>query len=111
MEELVTTSNITFTLGILGILFAVYHYFRNPQIKSDKKDALMSQEAQWAKELNESRFKTMQESIAAGYTLAQNHIHTVQEHVEILTNRVNEMNVTIAKLTTVIEERLPNKKI
>ena len=60
MDSLITPQNITFTLGILGILFGVYNYFRNPQIDGDKKDALLAQQVQWQIETNERRFTEIQ---------------------------------------------------
>ena len=40
MDDILTTSNITFVLGLLGIVFSVYHFFKNPQIDIEKKQAL-----------------------------------------------------------------------
>ena len=38
--ESITLSNITFYLGIISIIFSVYHYFKNPQIGLEKRQAL-----------------------------------------------------------------------
>ena len=105
-----TAQNITFVLGLLGVLFGIYHYFKNPQITSEKKDALLAQQVQWTIESNNLRFKEMQESIKEAFTLAQNHTHTVEENVKVLTNTVNGMNLNItrelATLTAIINERI-----
>ena len=108
--EGITPSNITFVLGLLGVLFTVFNYFRNPQIDGDKKDALLAQHVQWTNENNEKRFKGMQESIKEAFTLAQNHTHTVEENVKALTATVNAMNLSITKelatLSAIINERI-----
>ena len=114
MDPYLTPQNITFILGILAIIFSVYNYFRNPQIKSDKTDALLAQRVQWDKEMSEKRLSDLGLRLDASTTLAQNHIHTVDVKVDNLTNVVNSMNTQltneITKLSTIINERIPNRK-
>lgn len=104
-----TPSNITFALGLIGMLFAVYGYFRNPQVESDKKDALLAQQVQWSKDSVDSRFKDMQESFQALLLQSNNHIHTVDTKVENLATAVNAMSNEITRLGTIIEERIPKR--
>lgn len=110
MAEWLTPSNTTLVLGVLGMLFAVYSYFRNPQIDSDKKDALLSQQVQWSKESTDSRFKDMQDSFQALLLQSNNHIHTVDTKVETLNTTVASMSNEITRLATIIEERIPKNK-
>lgn len=113
MSDLITTSNITFAIGMIGILFGVYHYFKNPQIDEEKKAGLLAQQVQWEKESTSSRFSDMNVSLKEATAMAQNHIHTVDVKVDALISVVNEMNLKvtseIARLTTIIEERIPKK--
>lgn len=114
MENFLSSpSNITFIIGILAIIFSVYNYFRNPQIKSEKTDALLSQRMQWEKEASDKQFGAMGLRIDTAMTTAQNHIHTVDVKVDGLMKDVSEMNVAITKeltrLSTIIEERIPKK--
>ena len=107
MESFFTTGNIMFALGIIGVIFSVYNSFKTPQIDSEKKDALLAQQVQWNIEANERRFSELQNSIKDAFLLAQNHTHTVQVQVESLTKQINEMNISVTRLSTIINERLP----
>ena len=120
MENLLTTSNVTFALGFLAILFSVYNYFRNPQEALDKREALnqkdtdgkaslLAQQMQWEKEINEKRFTEMGLRINESMSLAQNHIHTVDTKVDDLAKRMTLMSNEITRLATIIEERIPRK--
>ena len=110
MAELLTPSNIMFGLGILGIIFSVFNYFRNPQIAEDKKASLLAQQVQWSTEAVDRRFKDMQESFQQLILQSNNHIHTVDTKVESLNTAVGAMGIEIAKLSTIIEERIPAKR-
>jgi len=120
--ELITQSNIIFVLGILGIIFTVYNYFKNPQEELEKrqslsekevanKDTLLTQQLQWEKEANERRFKELNDALCASENLVENHIHAVDVKLDNLTNIVNKMNVEltnkITELSTIISNRIP----
>lgn len=100
-----------FILGILGIIFSVYSYFRTPQVESDKKDALLAQQVQWTAEATERRFKEAGEQFQSLLLQSNNHIHTVDVKVETLNTTVGAMGIEIAKLSTIIEERLPKRAV
>jgi 3-oxoacyl-ACP reductase-like protein len=125
MNPLFTTSNITFTLGILALIFSVYSSFRNPQTEIDKRQALDKEEgegktnlieerAKWDRENNETKFKDMGTRLENAFTLANNHTHTVDVKVDKLIESVNAMNIQMTKemtrLGTIIEERFPKNK-
>jgi len=120
--ELITQSNIIFVLGILGIIFTVYKYFRNPQEEMEKKQALSEKEREskdnaitkqleWEKESNERRFKELNDATHALQSLAENHIHTLNVKVNNLAETINKMNVDltnkITTLSTIISNRMP----
>ncbi len=109
--DILTPSNITFVLSIMGIIFGVFLYFKNPQTNSEKQDALLAQQVQWEKEANEKRFAELGARITESMTLAQNHIHTVDTKVDGLIGSVNAMNLemtkAITRLETTIHERFP----
>lgn len=111
--SLLTPSNIMFGLGIIGIIFSIYHYFRTPQIKAEKTDALLSQRVQWDRESIDKKTEELSKRLDSSMTLAQNHIHTVDVKVDNLSQMVNQMNLTltgeITKLSTIIDERIPRK--
>lgn len=118
MESLLTPSNIMFVIGILGVIFGVFNYFRNPQEALDKRQAvdqtevdgkakLLAQQVQWEKESNEKRFGDIANRLTEAMTLAENHIHTVDTKVEALGANVNAMSREVVRLSTIIEERIP----
>jgi len=120
METLFTPANITFSLGLLAILFSVYTYYRKPQEARDKREALnqkdtdskaslLAQQLQWEKEATEKRFAEMGMRITETMTLAQNHIHTVDTKVDALSKGMSGMSNEITRLATIIEERIPKK--
>lgn len=109
METILTPSNIVFVLGILSILFSVFLYFKNPQIESDKTDALMKQQLQFFTDTTEKRFQTMQESFNALLLQSNNHIHTVDTKVDRVHISMEELGRQVVRLGTIIEERIPKK--
>ena len=109
METYLTPSNITFALGLLAIIFTVYNYFKNPQIKSDKTDALMDQRLKWNTESSDKRFAEIQKNFEDLLLQSNNHIHTVEIKVDTVTMNMNIMSNEITKLSTIIEERIPRK--
>lgn len=108
-SSLFTPHNVMFILGILGVLFTVYNYFRNPQISADKKDALLAQQVQWSSEATDRRFKDIQESFQGLLLQSNNHIHTVESKVDKCMDGLGAVGIEIAKLGTIIEERIPKK--
>lgn len=98
-----------FVLGIVGVIFGVYHYFKNPQVAADKKDALLAQQVQWQIEGTERRFKEIQDSFQSLLLQSNNHIHTVDTKVDGLGKKVGDVENAITKLSTIIEERIPKK--
>lgn len=111
METLLTPSNITFCIGVLAMLFTVYRYFKDPQTNEEKKSSLLEQTVDYRGKENDRRFTEMQQSISTALALGQNHIHTVDTKVEALTAIVGNMGIEIAKLSTIIEERIPKRGV
>jgi len=109
MTEILTTSNITFSLGLLAILFTVYNYFRNPQIDGDKRDALLAKQLEFQNKSIEERFKSMQDNFQALLLQSNNHIHTIDTKVENLNTNVGALSNQVTRLGTIIEERIPRK--
>ncbi len=109
MENLLTTSNVVFVIGLMGTLFTVYNYFREPQVKSDKTDALLAQQLQWSEQGTDRRFKDMQDRFDILVTNSQNHLHTVDTKVDALRMDMAKLEQSIVRLSTIIEERIPKK--
>lgn len=118
METVVTPSNIMFALGIIGIIFSIFNYFRNPQEALDKRTAvdreesegrakILEQRLQWEKDATDKKFFDMGIRLDNSMSLAQNHTHTVDVKVDKLIESVNMLAIQVGKLETKIEDRIP----
>lgn len=107
--ELLTPSNITFALGILSVIFSVFFYFRKPQEETETKAALLAQQVVLEREMNEKKFIDVGVRLDGAFTLAQNHIHTLDTKIDTVTNSLNTLGLHVEKLSTIIEERIPRK--
>ena len=95
MDTLLTTGNITFGLGILAIIFSVYNYFRNPQIKTDQVTIRLQEDMESLKgEVNEIKEK---------------HLTLVESNIKELSKTIFDLSLTVTKLSTIIDERIPKK--
>ncbi len=131
--EIITPSNITFALGVIAMMFAVYHSFRNPQINSEKeqirieedikdKASILSQKEvenkalvlekqfQWYMDANNQKFADFSERLEKAFLMASNHTHTVDVKVDKLIESTSVLGLSVEKLKTVIEERFPKQK-
>lgn len=120
IDPFLTIGNVTFAIAIIGMIFSIYLYFKTPQERLDKKQAIiekdvqdkasiLAQQLQWEKESMERRFKELNDHMCAANALAQNHIHSIDIKVDNLTAMINTMNVEVGKLQVIIEERFPKK--
>lgn len=82
-------------LGLLGIIFTVYKYFRDPQIRTEKLDAVM-----------ELRLSNMEIAIQKMIT---NHLPHMDAKINAIQSQLAEQDKSIVRLGTIIEERLPRK--
>jgi hypothetical protein len=133
MESFLTPQNIMFGLGLIGIIFTVYNFFRNPTVNLEKEQALtdkeidtkatilaqkelenkanvLAEQVKARNEENERRFSDMGIRLDTAMTTAQNHIHTVDTKVDKLIESVNVMGNKITELSTIIEERIPKSR-
>lgn len=133
MEISESINIILFIITLLSVLFSVFFYFRNPQEKLEKNQAineekdknkatilsqkevenkalLLAEQVRWDKENNEKKFAELGCRITESMTLAQNHIHTVDTKVDALLKTVGLMSNEITRLSTIIEERMPKCK-
>ena len=126
MNNLITIPNVTFALGFLAMIFGVYNYFRKPQEDLDKrqavsekevdsKAALLAQQVQWQKERTDKRFEEMATTLKDSTAMAQNHIHTIDVKIDSWVETSNswhvQMSNQMARLETIIDERIPKKVV
>jgi len=106
------TNDIGFIMGVIGlvgVVFTIYNYFRKPQISLEKKDALVDQQIRFMCESTDRRFDEMQKNFNGLLLQSNNHIHTVDTKVENLIKTIGIMSNEITKLSTIIEERIPKQ--
>jgi len=132
-EQIFTTSNITFVVGIIGIIIGVYKSINKPQVDLEKNQAineekdkskatvlqqketenkaiLLAEQVKWDKESNAQKFAEMGIRIDRAFEVAQNHINTIETEVKNLTVSVGVMTNKITELNTILIERLPPNK-
>jgi len=132
IELILTPGNIMFAIGLLGVIFSVFFYFRKPQETLEKKQIIaeetlkdkatilsqkeaegkanvLAQQFQWEKEANEKKFNEFSLRLDSAMTLAQNHIHSVNLKCDELLKSVNILTIQITRIGTILEERLPRK--
>ena len=95
ITELITIPNIVFALIIAERIFAIFSYFKNPQIQSDKNDLLLN-----------SNVTSLKEAVQH---LKDNDLHTIQKTLEMHENSMKFLAIETAKLQTIIDERVPKK--
>jgi hypothetical protein len=82
-------------VAVVGVMFSIYLHFRNPQIKTD----------QIAIKLRED-VDTLTKAITE---VKEKHLHAVEQDMKRLTDTINQLSLTVTKLSTVIDERIPKK--
>lgn len=93
-------SNITLLIAIcslVGIVFTVYFYFRNPQIATEKAAIQI-----------EGKFSDLSRQFVE---LRETHLRKVEVDLANLSTVVNDLSKNVVRLTTIIEERVPKKRL
>ena len=110
---MITAENISIVLQIatfIGIVFAVYLYFKKPQITSELNDAIFTEQFKNLTDKFDDRFQDMKEGVIK---LMQNDLHELKSDVrEHIKNQIiNERSVAsdFTKIFTLLDERLPRK--
>ena len=128
---------VTLIIAILGALFSVFLYFREPQEKLDKrqalaekdidnkatvlaqkemesKAALLAQQVESEKILNEKKFSEMTSNLNNAITGLQRNIHDVDTKVDGLIASYGSWHLDVSnritELSTILRERLPANK-
>ena len=87
--------NAFYSLGIIGIFFTVYIYFRGPQESSKTTEKLLGE-----------RLATLGTELA---NLRDNHVHSLDLKLDITNKAVQDLALQLTRLNTIIEERIPRK--
>lgn len=93
ISTLLTPGNITFALGLIGVMFTVYRTLTNPQIQNDKETIELKSDIVNLK----SEIKDIKET----------HLRTLENEIKALNTSVSNLSGTVIKLATIIDERIP----
>lgn len=94
-----TVENISFILGVLGIggaVFTIYNAYRNPQIDVDKTIIKLREDI-------DSLHTTVSE-------IKEKHLTSVENDIKKLTETIQQLSMTVVKLSTIIDERIPKTR-
>lgn len=98
MDGTITFENITFIIALGGVVFGVYHFFRNPDLKNREDILSLKTGLDGYKELNK-----------AVQNLGDNHIHTIEKKVDSALENIAILRENVAQLRTIIDERIPKR--
>lgn len=83
-------------ISFLGVVFAVFFYFQKPQVAQDKRIQTLELEM----------LETNKEIEVIKATHFENN-GAMQKEMKDLTKSVNDLSLTVTKLSTIIDERIP----
>lgn len=95
--EILTPSNIVFILGIIGTIFTVYNYFKNPQIKTEQ-DAISLAD----------KVATLEKVVTE---IREKHLTSVETDLRNLNTTLQKLSETVVRLSTIIDERIPKSNL
>jgi hypothetical protein len=90
---------VSLILGICGTVLAGFIFLTSPGTKNDT-----------ALQLQEQRIEAQDGTILALTKTQQNDTQEVKANVALMTSKIEQQSVEIAKLTTIINERIPARK-
>jgi len=125
MEITEIISAITSLLTLIGIVFAAFLYFKNPQERLDKKQALneandknktpivnfevLKSNFDMMCKINGETFAKLELQIKEAFTIANNHTNETDANVKALVVEVGALRNETIELKTIINERIPKK--
>lgn len=82
-------------LTLLGIIFAIYKFFRDPDIKSEKNIALMQDQCVLKHQYLDKDIGNIYKEIS---DIRKNHL----DHIE---RDINQLKIDVTRILTILEER------
>ena len=81
--------------AVIGAIFSVYLHFKNPQIKNDQVSLKLRED-----------IDSLQKIVSE---VKEKHLVAVEQDMKALTSTINQLSLTVTRLSTVIDERIPKK--
>lgn len=126
MDELLTTGNIMFSLGIIGIIFAVWDKIRKPQEEIETNQAVTKKDIEnkasvLAQKEMENKASLLEQQVKLAFEANEKKFQEMGLRIDGVMNKVDNLVMTsgtwhldisnkIVELTTIIAERLPSNK-
>jgi len=98
---MINLENIQFVISIatlLGIVFAIYKYFRTPDEKAATEILILKRDLEEQKKMSFEMVKTN-----------QNCIHGLEEKIKGQQDELGKLSNKVVELATIINERIPKK--
>lgn len=96
---------------LLGLIFAVYLYFRKPQEESFINDKVFEERMLHMREASRVEITGIKELVT---NLRDNHLHTIESKLDghIKDQHANELCIAkqVERITTILDERIPKQK-
>ena len=132
--EIAEILNLTISaITMIGMVFAVFFYFKNPQENLEKSQILneerdknkatlleqkgvenkalvLEKQFQWYMDVNNQKFCDLGKRLDDAFLLAANHTKTVDTKVNKVSEELIIVGNNLTKLSTIIDERIPNKR-
>lgn len=89
-------SYIIGVVGLGGVVFTIYNYFRNPQITLEKSDAIV-----------EVRLRNLEADVEK---VLENHLPYLDSKINMIQQQLADVDKSIVCLRTIIDERIPKKQ-
>lgn len=125
MELTQIINSIISLATLIGLIFAVFFFFKNPQVLLEKKQALneandknktpitnfeiLKTQFDMMCKSNDDKFMRLETQIEKAFVVANNHTNETDSKVTGLVAEVGSLRNEVTKLGTIIEERIPKK--
>lgn len=96
-----------FLLGLIGIAYTVFISIYGPQKKSETNDLLLDQRANFLRDEYDGKFKDIQDKFDELAKNNQNHLHTIEQKLDSMTNLVINLGKDVVRIETIINIKLP----
>lgn len=89
----ISSQTIMLYITIGSVVFAIFSYFRNPQIKTDQRNIRF-----------DDRLTSVEKSVVE---IREKHLISVEGDLKTLNATLQSLSETVVRLSTIIDERIP----
>jgi hypothetical protein len=123
MDTLLTTSNIMFAIGIIGIIFSIYQGFHKPQEELETNQALSKKDIDnkatiLAQKEMENKASLLEQQVKLAYEANEKKFQEMGARIDSVVAKVDTLVLSsstwhldisnkMVELTTIIAERIP----